>query len=116
MFRVFSIQGQLEFETYANQGAQENYISAMSIEEYDADDSSLPSFLKPEPRKPPHWSWKRTRTGRFSVYMPHRFAVLLGGILGVIFAVRPSLRFGLRSLFIATALVAIVLTMIAISK
>jgi hypothetical protein len=108
MFRVFSIQGQLEFETYANQGAQENYISAMSIEEYDAAASSL-FFLKPEPRKPPHWGWERTRTGRFSVYMPHRITVLLSGILGVIFAVRPSLRFGLRSLFIATALIAILL-------
>jgi hypothetical protein len=108
MFRVFLIQGQLEFETYANQGAQENYISAMSIEEYDAADSGL-FFLKPEPRKSPHWGWERTRTGRFSVYVPHRFIVLLSGVLGVIFAVLPSPRFGLRSLFIATALIAILL-------
>ena len=114
MFRVFSMAGQLEFETYADQGSEESYISAIPIGEFNAAVDAY--FGNSKPKQALKWGWKYWKSGRVSVYMPHWFAILVTGVIGALFTIRSPLRFGLRTLLLVTALVAILLGIVAILR
>jgi hypothetical protein len=52
----------------------------------------------------------------FAVVMPHWFPILLVAIVGIIAKPRPKLKLGIRDLLIVTTILAIAMTVIALSK
>lgn len=112
MVRVFSQHGKLEFETYANMGEQGSSVRTLSHEDISA---AWRRFTdEPQPRDRDTWRWEHTRTGRFFVYVPHWFLVLLAGAV----AATPwiSWRFSLRTLLIGVTFIALLLGLLVISN
>jgi hypothetical protein len=106
--RVDSNHGKVEFETYG-QGMGEMSFSITAISHVDitaAWDRSFPTVPQPVDRK--QWRWE-SRTGRFFVYLPHWSLVTILAALAVVPWIRWPRRFTLRTLFVATTLVAVLL-------
>ncbi len=59
------------------------------------------------PQDGKQWRWETSKTGRFFAYIPHWFVIILAATSGIV----PWLRwhFSLRTLLIATTLIALVL-------
>jgi hypothetical protein len=107
--RIDSSHGMIKFETYG-QGMGEMSFSTTSLSHADISTAWKQFTSAPEPQDRKKWRWEVSRTGRFFVYLPHWFPVTIL----TAFAIAPWVpwRFSLRTLLIATTLVAVVLGLI----
>jgi hypothetical protein len=115
MSRIDSDHGKFEFETYGP-GMGEDYFALTAISHAAISAAwkrDLPNW--PEPKEGPQWRWEVSRAGRFFVHVPHWFTVLVSMATALLLALTSlprSSSFSLRTLLIATTLVAAVLGLI----
>jgi hypothetical protein len=101
---VFSTYGRLNLTAFADSRAG-NFLYRTSHEIYSKQwQKSFPN--KPEPNVTQNWRCGITKSGNFVLILPHSFAALLILPLAALPWIR---RFTLRTLLVATTLVAVVL-------
>jgi hypothetical protein len=108
--RVDSDHGKFQFETYGK-GMGEWYLSLTAIAHTEISAAWKSFTSSPEPQDRQQWRWEETHTGRFFVYVPHWFLVLLTASIAIITAAAPWIgrHFSRRTMLIAVTLLAVLL-------
>jgi len=109
--RVVSSYGKVEFSGQNDRSDRRFWTSSRSLEEIAAS-WTYGTDNVPDPHDRMQWRWERSRAGQLFVHVPYWFLVATITAISIIPWIRWSKRFSVRTLLIATTLVAVVLGLI----